>query len=84
MSLGISLLKFIVFCTLQSALSGPLLAQGMLPGTPPGVELSSGPYKPLLIGEKVPESLALVNEDAKRRPLLSYKAPVEIMVVTCK
>jgi hypothetical protein len=58
-----------------------LRAQGILP---PAASTQAAPeaWHPLLIGEKVPESLVLVNENGERRSLLSYKSPTDVMVVT--
>jgi len=60
-----------------------LKAQGILP---PPSSVSTGTlhetWHPLLIGDMVPEPLALVNESTTRRSVLSYKSSLDILVVT--
>ena len=57
-------------------------AQGLLP--PPSVSSSTaaGVRHPLLIGDKIPDSLFLIDMSAKRRTLLSYPSALDILVVT--
>ena len=60
--------------------AGPLYAQGMLPSlaVPPSSSTVQGP---LLIGQTVPATLKVVSSNGKLRPLVSYKAPLEVLVV---
>jgi thiol-disulfide isomerase/thioredoxin len=41
----------------------------------------AGVRHPLLIGDKIPESLSVIDESAKRRTLLSYQSALDILVV---
>jgi len=57
-------------------------AQGMIPALPSAaVATSTAPVQTLLIGQKVPEALTVLDDQGKRRTLLSFKAPLEILVV---
>jgi len=56
-------------------------AQGMLPGMAVSTTTAHEVWHPLLIGDRVPESLILVDENGKRRTLLSYKSGIDILVV---
>ncbi len=58
-------------------------AQGFLPvGASSTTVVSTTPVHPLLIGETAPESLAVMGDNGKKRTLLSYKAPTELLAVT--
>jgi peroxiredoxin len=59
-----------------------LRAQGFLP--PPTTSTgaaTSGQTATLLIGEQVPDTLLAMEDNGKKRTLLSYKAAVDILVV---
>jgi len=56
-------------------------AQGFLPPKESSSTATSEPQGPLQIGEKVPESLMVLDADGKKRPLLSYKSAVEVMTI---
>jgi hypothetical protein len=59
----------------------PCHSQGFLPplSSTPTVTHDTG--TPLHIDEKMPESLMAVGQDGKERPLLSYKAAVEVLII---
>ncbi len=75
-------MKIISFCLLLSAFCSAANAQGFLPPQSTSTVSSSEASHPLLIGEKVPESLTVTDENGKKRTLLSYKSPLEVLVVT--
>jgi len=57
-------------------------AQGIMPPLEaPAVESSTAPVTTLLIGQKVPENTLVQDSAGKSRTLLSYKAPLEVLVV---
>ncbi len=58
-----------------------LHAQGFLPPKESSTTATTTPQGPILMGEKVPESLMGVDESGKKRPLLSYKSAIEVMVI---
>ena len=58
-----------------------LNAQGFLPPKESSSTATTTAQGPLLIGEKVPESLVVLDENGKKRPLLSYKSAIEVMVL---
>ncbi len=72
--------KMTIFCLL-STLSSVASAQGFLPplGSTSTVTQES---HPVLIGERVPETLTVTDENGKRRTLLSFKSPTEVMVIS--
>lgn len=56
-------------------------AQGMF-SPPPAVNASSSTLgAPVLMGENVPETLTVTEAQGIRRPLLSYKSALEVLVV---
>jgi thiol-disulfide isomerase/thioredoxin len=58
-------------------------AQGMLPPSPDVSTCTPhGTSKPLLIGDRVPESLSLPDEAATHRSVLSYHSAIDILVIT--
>ena len=59
-----------------------LRAQGMPPTTFVSTGTAHETQHPLLIGDLVPESLALMNESAVLRSVLSYKSAQDILVIT--
>jgi len=77
MKIRIFQLYFLVF-----TLSSVLKAQGMLPPTSVSTGTAHETWHPLLIGDKVPESLVLDNESATRRSVLSYQSALDILVIT--
>jgi peroxiredoxin len=64
------------------ALAAQLHAQGLLPSKTEQPSNPRGVSRPLLIGESVPETLSGIDENGKQRTLLSYKSPLEVLVVT--
>jgi len=69
---------FLVF-----VLAPRLHAQGMLPPSPDvSTSTSHEEWHPLLIGDRVPESLSLPNESAVHRSVLSYHSAIDILVIT--
>jgi hypothetical protein len=71
------------FCCLLSACYGisSLYAQGVLP---PKTSTTTAPVEAtgrLAIGDKVPETLAVIDENDHNRALLTYKSAVDILVV---
>jgi hypothetical protein len=56
-------------------------AQGFLPQPSTSTTATGDMTRPLLIGDTVPETLAVIGENGKKRTLLSYKAPTELLVV---
>jgi peroxiredoxin len=68
--------------SLLTAAARPVDAQGMLPGKPPETSSSTANNNGLiLIGQTVPEALVVDNASGTGRTLLSFKAPVEVLVV---
>jgi len=57
-------------------------AQGFLPQASTTTVAATETTHPLLIGETIPESVAVIDSDGKERTLLSYKSPTELLVVT--
>jgi len=56
-------------------------AQGFLPPPTPSTATAPSSQRALLIGDTVPESLAVTAEDGTKRTLLSYKSAIEVLVV---
>jgi hypothetical protein len=56
-------------------------AQGFLPPQSTSTVATSNITGPLLIGEKVPESLAVTEPSGEKRTLLSHKSPLEVLAV---
>jgi hypothetical protein len=56
-------------------------AQGFLPPKSSSTTVIAESQGPLLIGDKVPERLNVQDENGKKRHLLTYKSPLEVMVV---
>ena len=58
-------------------------AQGFLPPISPSTSTvaEAAPTGPLLIGDPVPKQCIVLDADGKKRPLLSYKAYLDILVV---
>ncbi len=71
----------IAFCLLLFALCSAVNAQGFLPPLASTAAATQESH-PVLIGEKVSESLTVTDDNGKRRTLLSFKSPTEVMVVT--
>jgi hypothetical protein len=71
-----------IFCAsvILGAVASPIFSQGFLPPetSSPTVMTSSGPIQ---IGDQVPESLTVHDENGKRRAILTYKSAVEVMVI---
>jgi AhpC/TSA family protein len=55
--------------------------QGFLPPKASSSSATNEAKGPLLIGDKVPEHLKVADQDGKKRGLLTYKSPLEVMVV---
>jgi peroxiredoxin len=70
------------FWFLIFGLAASLRAQGILPPSPASTSTTAGVQHPLLIGDKIPGSLSLLDENAKRRTILSYPSALDILVVT--
>jgi len=56
-------------------------AQGILPTSSEFHISTATSHIPVLIGEKVPENLIVLDSSGTKRTLLSYKAAIEILVV---
>jgi thiol-disulfide isomerase/thioredoxin len=67
----------LIFCTAISEVR----AQGFLPPTSSSATTTTEVQGPLLIGAKVPETLTALEANGKKRPLLTFKSAVEVMVV---
>jgi hypothetical protein len=76
-------IRFIVLLSTSYVLLSTLSlhAQGILPPQASTTTVEPEMTRALRIGEKVPESLMVVEESAKERGLLTYKSAIEIMVV---
>ena len=75
---GLASWRIFAFCCLLSAIC---YGQGFLPptsSTPTAAPVSPGP---LLIGSAVPNSLTGRDENGVKRPLLTYKSALELLVV---
>src|SRR5947209_4456456 len=57
-------------------------SQGFRPPQSSPTTAPTADQAPLLIGDRVPESLAVIDENGKPRTLLSYKSPLELLMVT--
>lgn len=62
-------------------LSSRLYAQGLLPPTPSSSTAAGAPQEKLVINQSVSPNLEVLDEAGKARTLLSYKAPVEVLLV---
>jgi hypothetical protein len=71
-------LEIFAVCYLLSAVC---YGQGYLPPKESSSTATTAPQGPLLIGDKVPESLLVLDQNGKERSLLSYKSAVEVMVI---
>jgi peroxiredoxin len=71
----------IIFLLCLCQVSPIARAQGLLPPPCTSTATAAGVRQPLLIGDKIPESLSLIDESAKRRTLQSYQSPLEVIVV---
>lgn len=58
-----------------------LYAQGLLPPTPSSSTVSGAPQDKLVINQSVSPNLEVLDEVGKARTLLSYKSPVEVLLV---
>jgi peroxiredoxin len=73
---------FLTCAVLMMASVSSARAQGLLP--PPAAASTTTlkeTERPLMIGDKVPETLTLADDQSKRRALLSYKSALDVLVV---
>ena len=73
--------RIIIFWFLIVGFAASLRAQGLLPPPSSSTSTVSDIRHPLLIGDKIPDSLSLLDENAKSRKLLSYPSALDILVV---
>lgn len=71
---------FLVFGWLLYPLS-LLRAQGFIPPPTPSTMTAPGTQEPVLIDQKVPESLTVIAADGTHRTLLSYKSALEVLFI---
>src|SRR5689334_13870485 len=73
--------RYFLFCLLLGAVLVPhAWGQGLLPPAPStGTVYQSS--QPIVIGQKVPESVTVLSETGDRRTLQSYKSALEVLVV---
>ena len=62
-------------------ISSQAYAQGILPSSSEVPISTTSSHIPVLIGEKVPENIILLDSNGTKRTLLSYKAAIEVLVV---
>ncbi len=74
----IAKLELFAFCYLLSAFC---YGQGFLPPKESSSTATTEVHGPLQIGDKVPESLSVLDENGKSRALLTYKSAVDVMVI---
>ena len=80
----ISALCLLIFAFCVLFRPGAVQAQGFLP---PSSSVSTAPIvspassEPLLIGQRLPETLRVTDNDSKVRTVLSYKSYLEVFVV---
>ena len=70
-----------LFLSVHGSRFTDLCAQGFLPPKSSASAIKSEAQGALLIGDKVPESLKVVDDRGKKRGLLTYKSPLEVMVI---
>jgi len=70
-----------VLCLLSLALPRAAHAKGILPSSNEVSISTATSHIPVLIGEKVPENLVVLDSSGTKRTLLSYKAAIEVLVV---
>jgi peroxiredoxin len=73
--------RILIAVTLCVAAARLASGQGMLPGMSSSTTVITSSHPFILIGETVPKTLTLVDENGGSRPLLSYKSATDILVV---
>jgi peroxiredoxin len=67
---------------LLGVFTGTAQAQGMIPGVgAPSTSTTTAAGKTLFIGQKLPETLTVYDSSGTRRTVLSFKAPLEVLVI---